>query len=53
MTGTPVAAVEDVGRSSIGVVEYVGALAVQFWQSLRGISHQSVRRASIAVEACS
>ena len=37
MTGTPVAAVEDVGRSSIGVVEYVGALAVQFWQSLRGI----------------
>jgi phospholipid/cholesterol/gamma-HCH transport system permease protein len=37
MTGTPVAAVEDVGRSSIGGVEYVGALAVQFWQSLRGI----------------
>ena len=37
MTGTPVAAVEEIGRSSLGGVEYVGALAVQFWQSLRGI----------------
>jgi len=37
MTGAPVAAVEEIGRSSLGGVEYVGALAVQFWQSLRGI----------------
>jgi phospholipid/cholesterol/gamma-HCH transport system permease protein len=37
MTGAPVAAVEQIGRSSLGGVEYVGALAVQFWQSLRGI----------------
>ena len=37
MTGAPVAVVEDVGRASLGGVEYVGALAVQFWQSLRGI----------------
>ena len=37
MTGAPVATVEELGRSSLGVVEYVGALAVQFWQSLRGI----------------
>jgi phospholipid/cholesterol/gamma-HCH transport system permease protein len=37
VTGTPVAAVEEIGRSSLGGVEYVGALAVQFWQSLRGI----------------
>jgi phospholipid/cholesterol/gamma-HCH transport system permease protein len=35
--GTPVAAVEKVGRSSLGGVEHLGALAVQFWQSLRGI----------------
>lgn len=38
MTATPVAVVEDVGRSSLGGVEYVGALAVQFWRSLRGIT---------------
>jgi phospholipid/cholesterol/gamma-HCH transport system permease protein len=39
VTATNVAAheVEEVGRSSLGCVEYVGALAVQFWQSLRGI----------------
>lgn len=37
MTGTPVAAIEEMGRSSLGGVEYIGALAVQFWQSLRGI----------------
>jgi phospholipid/cholesterol/gamma-HCH transport system permease protein len=35
--GAPVAAVEDIGRSSLGGVEDVGAVAVQFWQSLRGI----------------
>jgi phospholipid/cholesterol/gamma-HCH transport system permease protein len=37
VTGTLVAAVEEIGRSSLGGVEYVGALAVQFWQSLRGV----------------
>jgi phospholipid/cholesterol/gamma-HCH transport system permease protein len=37
MTSAPVAAVEEIGRFSLGGVEYVGALAVQFWQSLRGI----------------
>jgi phospholipid/cholesterol/gamma-HCH transport system permease protein len=37
VTGTTVAAVEDIGRSSLGGIEYVGALAVQFWQSLGGI----------------
>jgi phospholipid/cholesterol/gamma-HCH transport system permease protein len=37
VTGTPVAAVEEVGRFSLGGVSYVGALAAQFWQSLRGI----------------
>jgi phospholipid/cholesterol/gamma-HCH transport system permease protein len=37
MTTAPVAAIEEIGRSSLGGVEYVGALAVQFWQSLRGI----------------
>ena len=37
MTGAPVATVGAIGRSSIAGVEYVGALAVQFWQSLRGI----------------
>jgi phospholipid/cholesterol/gamma-HCH transport system permease protein len=35
--GTPKATVEDVGRSSLGGVEYVGALAVQFWRSVGGI----------------
>jgi phospholipid/cholesterol/gamma-HCH transport system permease protein len=35
--GAPVAAVENIGRSSLGGVEDVGAVAVQFWQSLRGI----------------
>ena len=37
MTGTATATVEQVGRSSLGWVEYVGALAVQFWRSLQGI----------------
>ena len=37
MTGTPVAAVEDIGRSSLAGVEYMGALAVQCLQSLGGI----------------
>ena len=37
MTGAPVAAVEKIGRSSLGGVEYLGALAVQFWRSLCGI----------------
>lgn len=37
MTTTPVVAVEAVGRSSINVAEYVGALAIQLWHSLRGI----------------
>lgn len=37
MTGAPAARVEEIGRSSLGVVEYLGALAVQFWRSLRGI----------------
>lgn len=37
MTGTPVVAIEEIGRSTLGEVEYIGALAVQFWQSLRGI----------------
>ena len=37
MTGTPAAAIEEIGRSTLGGVEYLGALAVQFWQSLRGI----------------
>jgi phospholipid/cholesterol/gamma-HCH transport system permease protein len=37
MTRAPVATVEAIGRSSLGGVEYVGVLAVQFWQSLRGI----------------
>ena len=35
MTGTPV--VEDLGRSSIAAIEYLGAVSVQFWRSLRGI----------------
>ena len=37
MTGASVATVEAIGRSSLGGVEYIGALAVQLWQSLRGI----------------
>ena len=37
VSATPIAAVEQIGRSSLGGVEYLGALAVQFWQSLRGI----------------
>jgi phospholipid/cholesterol/gamma-HCH transport system permease protein len=36
VTGTPVAAIEQIGRFSLGGVEYMGALAVQSWQSLRG-----------------
>ena len=38
MTGTPVASVEKLGRSSLAGIEYVGALAVQLWRSLGGIS---------------
>jgi len=37
MTGAAVATVEEIGRSSLAGIEYVGALAVQLWQSLRGI----------------
>ena len=37
MSGPPLATVEELGRSSLGGVEYVGALAVQFWRSLLGI----------------
>ena len=37
MTGTPATAVEDIGRSTLGGVEYVGVLAFQFWRSLGGI----------------
>ena len=37
MSATPIAAVEQIGRSSLGGVEYLGAMAVQFWRSLRGI----------------
>jgi len=37
VTATPTARVEDIGRSTLGGVEYIGALAVQFWRSLRGI----------------
>ena len=37
MTGAPEAPVERIGRFSLSGVEYIGALAVQFWQSLRGI----------------
>ncbi len=37
MTTAPVAAIEEIGRSSLGGLEYVGALAIQFWRSLRGI----------------
>jgi phospholipid/cholesterol/gamma-HCH transport system permease protein len=37
MTRAPVAAVEGIGRASLGWVEYVGEMAVQFWRSLRGI----------------
>jgi phospholipid/cholesterol/gamma-HCH transport system permease protein len=37
MTGMSVAAVEEVGRFSIGGIEYTGALLLQCWQSLRGI----------------
>jgi phospholipid/cholesterol/gamma-HCH transport system permease protein len=37
VNATPAAVVEDVGRFSLGGVSYVGALAVQCWQSLRGL----------------
>jgi phospholipid/cholesterol/gamma-HCH transport system permease protein len=37
VTGTPLRAIEDVGRSSIVGVEYLGALAVQFWHSVCGV----------------
>ena len=37
MIGAPKATIEEVGRSSLGGVEYVGALAVQFWRSLGGV----------------
>jgi phospholipid/cholesterol/gamma-HCH transport system permease protein len=38
VTGAPAAGVEKVGRSSLDAIEYVGALAVQSWRSLRGIT---------------
>ena len=38
MIGAPVASVERIGRSSLGGLEYLGALAVQFWRSLRGMT---------------
>jgi phospholipid/cholesterol/gamma-HCH transport system permease protein len=38
MTAPPVATVEQIGRTSLGWVEYIGALGVQFWRSLRGIA---------------
>jgi phospholipid/cholesterol/gamma-HCH transport system permease protein len=34
---TPKATVEEIGRSSLGGVEFLGALAVQLWRSLGGI----------------
>ena len=37
MSGSTIAAVEAVGRSGLGGVEYLGALSLQFWRSLRGI----------------
>lgn len=37
MSANSLAAVEKVGRSSLGGVEYLGALWLQFWRSLRGI----------------
>ena len=38
MTAPPVATVEQLGRTSLGWIEYIGALGVQFWRSLRGIT---------------
>jgi phospholipid/cholesterol/gamma-HCH transport system permease protein len=37
VTGATVTAVEDIGRSSLGWIDYIGALSVQFWRSLGGI----------------
>jgi phospholipid/cholesterol/gamma-HCH transport system permease protein len=37
VSGAPAAAIEKIGRSSLGGIEYIGALAVQFVQSLGGI----------------
>jgi phospholipid/cholesterol/gamma-HCH transport system permease protein len=37
VTAAPTARVEEVGRASLGAVQYVGALALQFWRSLQGI----------------
>jgi phospholipid/cholesterol/gamma-HCH transport system permease protein len=37
VSATPAARVEQIGRASLGGVEYVGALGVQFWRSLSGI----------------
>jgi phospholipid/cholesterol/gamma-HCH transport system permease protein len=37
MTAPPVAPVEQIGRASLGGIEYIGALGVQFWRSLHGI----------------
>jgi phospholipid/cholesterol/gamma-HCH transport system permease protein len=37
VTGTRVATVEKLGRSSLGGIEYIGAVAVQFWRSVRGL----------------
>lgn len=38
MNAAPVESVTGIGRSSLSGVEYLGALAVQFWRSLRGIA---------------
>jgi phospholipid/cholesterol/gamma-HCH transport system permease protein len=37
VTATPKTEVEQIGRASLNGVEYLGALAVQFWRSLQGI----------------
>jgi phospholipid/cholesterol/gamma-HCH transport system permease protein len=37
MSGRTSSAVEGVGRSSLGGIEYLGALSLQFWRSLGGI----------------
>ena len=37
MSGKSLAPVEQVGRASLGGIEYLGALSLQFWRSLAGI----------------
>jgi len=36
VTGTRVAPIESIGRSSLGSLEYLGAIAIQSWRSIRG-----------------